>query len=168
MMASEADLQRNVPSSFPEGEALLWLGELAILRATGRETGGRYTLVELWATKEGEAPWHVHHNEDEAFYILEGEMTIHVGEQTFKGRPGSFVFAPNGVPHVYHVDSPGHVRVLMFFSPSGFEDFIRATSEPATSLIPPPPAPIELDFEQLAALAQQYGAEFVEPPAGAG
>ncbi len=158
------DLSTGIPPSSPKGEALLWLGELAILRVTGKETGGRYALVELWATKEGEVPWHVHHNEDEAFYILEGEMTIHAGEQTFKGRPGSFIFAPKDVPHVYTVESPGHARVLMFFSPAGFEDFIRATSEPAQSLVPPTPATIELDFEQIAALAGQYGAEFVEPP----
>jgi quercetin dioxygenase-like cupin family protein len=166
MGTMKQDLSAGIPPSFPEGEALLWLGELAILRATGKETGGRYTLVELWATKEGEVPWHVHHNEDEAFYILEGEMTIRVGEQTFEGRPGSFVFAPRGVPHVYSVDSPGHARVLMFFSPSGFEDFIRATSEPAQSLIPPPPESIALDFQRIEALARQYGAEFVEPPQG--
>jgi quercetin dioxygenase-like cupin family protein len=166
MNPAEKPLGAGIPTSFPEGEALLWLGELAILRATGEETGGRYTLVELWATQEGEVPWHVHHNEDEAFYILEGEMTIHVGDQTFKGRPGSFVFAPKDVPHGYHVDSPGHARVLMFFSPSGFEDFIRATSEPAKSLVPPPPAAIEMDFERLEALARQYGTEFVDPPEG--
>lgn len=152
------------PSNYPEGEALLWLGELAILRATGKDTDGRYMLVELWATKEGEAPWHVHHKEDEAFYILEGEMTIHVGKQTFKGTPGSFIFAPKDIPHMYTVDSPGYVRVLMFFSPSGFEDFIRATSIPAPSLVPPPPSTVEIDYEQVMGIAQQYGAEFVEPP----
>jgi len=140
------------------------MGELAILRASGRETGGRYTLVELWATKEGEVPWHVHHNEDEAFYILEGEMTVHVGKQTFKGTAGSFIFAPRGIPHAYTVDSPGYARVLMFFSPSGFEGFIRETSTPADSLVPPPPSPIAMDFEELVALAQRYGAEFVDPP----
>jgi quercetin dioxygenase-like cupin family protein len=150
--------------SVPEGEALIWLGELAIIRASGEDTGGRYTLVELWATKEGEAPWHIHHNEDEAFYILEGEMTIHVGKQRFKGKPGSFIFAPKDIPHKYTVDSPGHVRVLMFFSPSGFEGFIRATSEPAQSLVPPPPETVEVDYEKVVALAQQYGAEFVDPP----
>jgi quercetin dioxygenase-like cupin family protein len=166
MDGTKQHLRSGVPISFPEGEALVWMGELAILRVTGKETGGRYTLVELWAAKEGEVPWHVHRNEDEAFYILEGEMTIHVGEQTFKGVPGSFVFAPKDIPHMYTVDSPGHARLLMFFSPSGFENFIRATSDPAESLVPPPPADIELDLEQIAALARQYGAEFVEPPEG--
>ena len=152
------------PHSMPDGEAVLWLGELAIIRVTGEETDGRYSIVELWAAKEGEVPRHIHHNEDEAFYILEGEMTIHVGEKAYKGTPGSFIFAPRGVPHVYRVDTPGHARVLMICSPAGFEDFVRATSVPAKSLVPPPPTEIDMDFDDLTTVAEQYGMEFVESP----
>ena len=65
---------------------------------------------------------------------------------------------------MYTVDTPGHARVLMMFSPAGFEDFVRATSVQATSLIPPPPERINIDYEHVMKLAEQYGAEFVEPP----
>jgi quercetin dioxygenase-like cupin family protein len=145
-------------------EALIWLGELAIIHVTGKETNGRYSMVELFATKEGEVPWHVHHDEDEGFFIIEGEISVYIDDKDIKGRPGDFIFAPKDVPHRYSVDSPGHARMLMMFSPSGFENFVRATSVPATSLTPPPPAPINMDFEQLMKIAAQYGTKFVEPP----
>jgi quercetin dioxygenase-like cupin family protein len=143
--------------------AILWLGELTIMHVTGKDTGGRFSMVELYATKEGEVPWHIHHREDEGFYVLEGEMTIYVGEKVMKAKPGDFVFAPKDVPHRYTVDTPGFARVLMTFSPAGFEDFIRETSEPAASLTPPPPQAIAMDMEELMQVAARYGAEFIQP-----
>jgi mannose-6-phosphate isomerase-like protein (cupin superfamily) len=65
-----------------DGEAWWWFGELATVKATGEQTGGRYTLVEILAPEGYEGAWHVHHREDEGFYILEGEMTFHVGQRT--------------------------------------------------------------------------------------
>jgi len=148
-------------------EALIWLGELAIIHTTGKETDGRYAMIEVYVTKEGEAPWHVHHREDEGFYIINGEITVYMEDKVIKGMPGEFIFAPKDVPHKYTVDTPGHARVLMMFSPAGFEDFVRATSVKATSLIPPPPENINIDYEQVMKLAEQFGAEFVEPPTNA-
>ncbi len=156
----------GVKQDAPAKEMLIWMGELAVIHTTASETDNRYAVVELYATKAGEAPWHVHHREDEAFYIIEGEITVYVGEQVTKGKPGDFIFAPKGKPHMYTVDSPGYARMLMIFSPPGFENFVRATSVAATSLTPPPPESIEIDFDEVAKLAAQYGAEFVEPPAG--
>ena len=60
-----------------EGEALWWLGSLAIIKAAREETGGRFTLVEV-AENEGETPLHVHHREDETFFVLEGEIDFEV------------------------------------------------------------------------------------------
>ena len=147
-----------------EGEARWWLGvSLVTIKATGRETGGRYTLVEVLEPEGEEAPLHVHHNEDEGFWILEGELTFEVGDETIKASPGSFLFGPRDVPHRYTVDS-GPARLLFILSPSGFEEFIYATSEPAKELtLPPPPEgpPDEAEMEQLMALARQYGAEIL-------
>ena len=147
-----------------EGEARWWLGvSLATIKATGKETGGRYTLVEVLEPEGEESPLHVHHNEDEAFWVLEGELTFQVGEETIKASPGSFLFGPRDVPHRYTVDS-GPARMLFLLSPSGFEEFIYATSEPAQErTLPPPPEdpPDEAEMEQLVALARQYGAEIL-------
>jgi mannose-6-phosphate isomerase-like protein (cupin superfamily) len=145
-----------------EGEARWWLGGLATIKATGEETDGRYTLVEV-LEPEGEAPLHVHHREDEGFWVLEGEVTFDVGEETIKAGPGSFVFGPKGIPHRYTIDS-GPARMLFLLSPAGFEGFIYASSEPAKErALPPQPEgpPSEAEMEQLAAVARQYGGELL-------
>jgi mannose-6-phosphate isomerase-like protein (cupin superfamily) len=166
-MEPKQNLSDTLATETSGKEALIWLGELAILHTTGKETGGRYSMVELYATKEGEAPWHVHHREDEGFYIIEGEMTIYIGDKVVKARAGDFILAPKDVPHMYTVDSPKYARILMTFSPSGFEDFVRATSVPATSLTPPEPETVNINYEEVMKLAGQFGAEFVDPPPGA-
>lgn len=148
-----------------EKEALNWLGELAIIHTTGKETNGKYCIVELYATKEGCPPWHIHHREDEGFYVIDGELTISVGDKTYKAKNGDYLLAPKDIPHTYSVDSPGHARILMICSPAGgFEDLVRALSTPATSLVPPKPESIEIDWEKVMNLAAQFGVEFVESP----
>jgi quercetin dioxygenase-like cupin family protein len=147
-----------------EGDARWWLGvSLATIKATGKETGGHYTLVEVLEPEGEEAPLHVHHNEDEAFWVLEGELTFEVGEEKIKASPGSFLFGPRDVPHRYTVDS-GPARLLFILSPAGFEEFIYASSKPAQErTLPPPPEgpPDEAEMEQLAAVARQYGCELL-------
>jgi quercetin dioxygenase-like cupin family protein len=144
-----------------EKEALNWLGELAIIHTTGKETNGKYCVIELYATKEGSPPWHIHHREDEGFYILDGKLTVSVGDKTYKATNGDFLLAPKDIPHTYTVDSPGHARILLICSPAGFEEAVRAMSIPATSLIPPEPGSVEIDYERIIGLAAQFGVEFV-------
>jgi quercetin dioxygenase-like cupin family protein len=147
-----------------EGEARWWLGvTLATIKATGKETDGRYALVEVVEPEGAEAPLHVHHNEDEAFWIFEGELTFEVGDETIKASPGSFLFGPKDVPHRYTVES-GPARMLFLLSPAGFEEFIYASSEPAKErTLPPPPEgpPSEAEMEQMGVLARQYGGEIL-------
>ncbi len=151
-----------------EGEALWWFGVLATIKATGEQTGGRYALLEILAPDAYEGVLHVHHFEDEGFYILEGEMTFYVGEQTIKAQPGSFLFGPKEVPHAFTVDS-GPARLLFVLSPAGFEDLVRDMGEPARELtIPPQPEapPDEALMQQMAAIAARHGNEILGPPPG--
>ena len=146
-----------------EGDARWWLGSLTTIKVTGKQTGGRYTLVEVLEPQGAFGPLHVHHREDEAFWILEGELTFEVGGETIKASPGSFIFGPRGIPHRYTVDS-GPARLLYILSPAGFEELIYATSEPAKTLTPPPAGPPEPDpteMEELNALVRQYGCELL-------
>jgi quercetin dioxygenase-like cupin family protein len=138
------------------GAPLIWLGELTLLKITGEQSGGRLAAAEVWLTQEGAPPLHVHHNEDEGFYVLEGEITVTVGGRELKGTPGSLLWGPRGIPHTYRVDSRPYARVLLLFSPAGFEGFIRETSVPASSLVPPAPGDVQVDYEQVAALAAKY------------
>src|SRR5215210_7939418 len=115
-----------------EGEAWWWFGWLATVKATAEQTGGRYTLVEILVPEfpMEEGLLHVHHFEDEGFYILEGEMTFYVGDETIKARPGTFLFGPKDVPHAFSVDS-GPARLLFLLSSAGMEGLIREMGEPA-------------------------------------
>ena len=151
-----------------EGEAWWWMDGLATVKATAEQTGGRYTLVEILVPEfpMEESLLHVHHFEDEGFYILEGEMTFYVGDETIKARPGSFLFGPKDVPHAFSVDS-GPARLLFLLSPAGMEGLIREMGEPArTPTIPPPQEepPDEAEMGRLMAIADRYGGEMLGPP----
>ena len=166
---AEADAaNRTFAYELGEGEALWWIGMLATIKATAEQTGGRYTLVEILAPEGFASPLHVHHGEDEGFYILEGEMTFYVGDQTIKARPGSFLFGPEEVPHAFKVDS-GPARLLFVLSPAGFEDLVREMGEPARELtLPPQPEgpPDEAEMQRMAAIAARHGNEILGPPPG--
>ena len=163
--AEEDGASRTFAYDTGEGEAWWWFGVLATIKATEEQTGGRNTLVEILAPDGYESVLHVHHHEDEGFYILEGEMTFHAGDQTIKARPGSFLFGPKDVPHAFRVDS-GPAKLLFVFTPAGFEGLIREMGERARSLtvLPQPEAPPdEAEMERLAAIAARYGAEILGP-----
>jgi quercetin dioxygenase-like cupin family protein len=150
-----------------EGEAWWGDGLLATIKATKEQTGGRCTLVEILAPDGYGSGLHVHHREDEGFYILEGEMSFYVDGQTIKARPGTFLFGPKDVPHAFTVDS-GPAR-LFVLSPAGFEDFVRDMGEPARSRTLPPQAEVllsEAEMQQMAAVAAQHGVEILGPPPG--
>jgi mannose-6-phosphate isomerase-like protein (cupin superfamily) len=166
--AAEEAASRTFAHEPGEGEAWWWFGGLATIKATGEQTDGRYSLVEILVPEfpKEEGLLHVHHFEDEGFYILEGEMTFYVGEQTIKARPGSFLFGPKDVPHAFTVDS-GPARLLFVLSPAGMEGAIREMGEPARSLsIPPQPEepPDEAEMGRLMAIAARYGGEMLGPP----
>jgi quercetin dioxygenase-like cupin family protein len=120
-----------------EGEARWWLGALARIKATAADTGGHLTVVEVTDPPGVEAPLHVHHREDEAFWVLEGDVTFEVGGKTIQAGAGDFVFGPRDVPHRYTVGDTGS-RMLFMLTPGGFEDLVRATSDPARSRTLPP------------------------------
>jgi quercetin dioxygenase-like cupin family protein len=126
----ETGASRTFAHESGEGEAWWWFGVLATIKVTAEQTGGQYALVEILAPDGYEGVLHVHHFEDEGFYILEGEMTFYVGEETIKAHPGSFLFGPKDVPHAFTVDS-GPARLLFVFSPAGLEAGIREMGEPA-------------------------------------
>lgn len=143
-----------------EGEARWWMGSLAVIKATAADTGGGLTIVEITEPPNAGSPLHVHDREDEAFWILEGSATFEVGDETFEAGPGDYAFGPRGIPHRY-TTGPEGCRMLFVFTPAGFEELLRATSEPAQALTLPPPSDEEPDFEALMATVQRYGAEIL-------
>src|SRR3712207_1563953 len=168
-MNEEAGAARIFGLEEGEGNARWWGGGLATIKVTGKETDDLYSIVEVLEPQGARAPLHLQREEDEAFYVLEGEMTFRIGEEIIKARPGSFVFGPRDVPHTYTVDS-GPARLLFLLSPAGFEGFIEDISKPAKGLTLPPSEPEgssdettdEAGSESFVVLEARYGCEIVD------
>ncbi|HEY8791605.1 MAG TPA: quercetin 2,3-dioxygenase [Gaiellaceae bacterium] len=135
-----------------EGEAVSFLGSPFVTKLDGDVTEGRFDLIEAVGPAGDMPPLHVHHSHDEVFYVLEGEMSFHVGAETFTGGPGTTAFAPRGIPHVYRVESDS-ARWLAMTSPAGFADFVSAVV-----------AAGEVDPGTLAAIAAEHDIEILGPP----
>jgi quercetin dioxygenase-like cupin family protein len=146
-----------------EGEALWAFGVLATIKASGDTTAGRVAVIEHLAPQGAGSPLHVHHREDEWFYVIAGELTFWVGGQVIHAPVGTFVYGPRDIPHTFDVSSD-EARFLLVTEPAGFEKFMRAASEPAPTLTIPPPPTEPPDLDGLAALAAQYGIEILGPP----
>ena len=161
----------NTPSSIAnpialrqdEGEALWFLGVLATIKAASEMTSGRVAVIEHLAPEGAGSPLHVHHREDEWFYIIEGNLTFWVGGRTIEASAGSFVYGPRDIPHTFTVTSP-EARFLLVAEPAGFEKFVRSVAEPAPSLTLPPPPSEAPDPAALTAAAAEYGIEITGPP----
>jgi quercetin dioxygenase-like cupin family protein len=107
-------------------------------------------------------PPHVHHDEDEAWYLLDGTVTFFCGDQQLDAGPGAWVFLPRQVPHTFRVGPQG-APMLTFTAPGSFADFVEAAGEPAQALVVPPPAAAP-DPQRLASIAARYGIELLGPP----
>src|SRR5213080_3812809 len=135
-----------------EGESLWFLGVLATIKASSETTDGRVAVIEHLAPQGAGSPLHVHHNEDEWFYVTEGKLTFWVGGQLIEAPAGSFVYGPRDIPHTFTVTSP-QARFLLVAEPAGFENFMRALAEPAQTLTLPPATSEPPDPERMMALA---------------
>jgi len=143
-----------------EGEARWWFGALAEIKVTAEQTGGLLSIIEITEPPNVVGPLHVHHREDEGFWILEGDVTFEVGDTTIAAHAGDFAFGPRGIPHRYTVGDAG-CRMLYVMTPGGFEDLIREMSVPAQSRTLPPASDEEPDWEHVAAVAKAHACELL-------
>ena len=95
---------------------MAWFTAEFELKASDAQIG----LMELTASPGIEPPMHVHRNEDEWYYVLDGEVTFHVGREAYRGAPGSFVFFPRDIPHTFTIETPT-ARMMLLNAPGGFE-----------------------------------------------
>ena len=126
---------------------LYFLGLPTILRATGETTNGAFGLVEQVMPPGFASPYHTHQLEDEAFYVLEGEMAFVCDGKWTLAKAGTFVFGPRNIPHGFKVVGSTIARLLLLCAPGAFAQFVVEMSEPA----PTPP-----DMAKLMAVAAKY------------
>lgn len=143
-----------------EGEALWCVGALTTVKAEGEQTNGAYALIEDQAPTGAGTPLHRHAGDDEAFYVLEGEITFYLANAgPLRAGPGAFVHIPGGVVHAFRVES-ATARYLIITTPRHAQ-FYRAIAEPAPERTLPPPG--EMDMETIEAACDAFGIEFVGP-----
>jgi quercetin dioxygenase-like cupin family protein len=134
------------------GTTVRFLGTDMTVLAAGEETGGAFGLIEQALPPGFGPPPHVHHGEDEAFYILEGGVTFTCGGRTLRAEAGTFVFLPRDVAHTFHVDDDAPARLLQLNAPGGIERFfVEAADAPDR-----PP-----DLDRVLALTGKYRFEIV-------
>ena len=146
-----------------EGDAYDFLSTLSLVKASGIVTNNALAVVEQRLPAGFSPPPHIHHNEDEAFYLLAGKITAQVGEQRFAARAGSFLWLPRDVQHGFVVGDDGPCTILVITTPSGFDRFVAEVGSPtaATDRLPEPSEP---DIPRLFEIAGRYGIEFPPPP----
>jgi quercetin dioxygenase-like cupin family protein len=142
-----------------EGRAVWFLDTLSLIKATGEQTGGAFGLVEQMLPSGSGSPYHVHHAEDETFYILDGEVSFVSGDRWTRATAGSYIFLPREIPHGFRADTPS--RLLVLTTPSGFEQFVIEAGRPAEALTMPTPEPP--DVQKLVEIAAKYRIDILGP-----
>lgn len=137
--------------------AYWFLSALHILLAENESGDGSYSLLHLTAPPHFETPYHLHETEDEAFYVLDGELTVICDGKKITAGPGSYLFLPRGVPHGFRSTGDTDSHVLIHAMPGGKAGFIGMMLAMATRVddrhkLPQAPPP---DLERLAALCKQ-------------
>jgi len=155
-MATQASIVPLSPTA--RGQQRWFFGMLAEVKAAAADTGGRYTLVEITAPPGLQTPLHVHYREDEGFYVLDGTVTIQVGEETVELGPGQHAFGPRDIPHRFTV-GPGGAHMIWVLTPGGFEDLIEEASVPAEAPTLPPPSVVPP--ENAAEIVLRHGNELL-------
>ena len=146
-----------------EGLADVWwkTGRLTV-KAGPDETGNAFSQLVMDEPRGSATPVHIHHNEDETFYILEGQVTIFSDDERIDLEAGDYCFVPRGAVHAYLVRSE-RARMLVTISPSGTEQLFVSLGVPVTG----PEAPAEAvmpPMPELVRLFAQYGTEILGPP----
>ncbi|GLS87427.1 hypothetical protein GCM10010873_24010 [Cypionkella aquatica] len=144
-------------STSPDVEERRFLGLPTWIKAGRDLTGGQFSLIEQIIPAGFESPWHLHHSEDEAFYVLEGQMSVITEGGSTLLQAGGFAFGPRGVPHGFRIEGEGPARILLMTTGSDFADFIAETSLPTDT---PPAAP---DMAFLVAAAERNNIAILGP-----
>ncbi|MBW6527979.1 cupin domain-containing protein [Sphingomonas sp. RHCKR7] len=127
-------------------------------KAVTRETGGALFVVEQANQRRGGPPLHVHHGEDELFYVLAGDYIVQVGDRRYPLGAGDCILGPRGVPHAWAFVGAGTGRLLLSYAPAGkMEAFFNAWEQLGFT-------PGGYSQEKDAALLRSYGMERRGPP----
>jgi len=139
-------------------EELLIMGGQFDCKVSSKDTNGEWLIYDTYRHEKGGPALHVHHQQDEWFYVISGEFIIKVGDDMFNLRAGDSAFAPRKIPHAFAKVSDGPGQMLVLFQPAGaMEDFFSQMAKLGPSI----PKDQEKNLKHL---WHAQGMEIVGPP----
>ena len=145
-----------------EGEDFWLFGVLTTIKISADDTDGQYCLIDAEVPPGMGSPWHRHRDEDEWFYVRDGEFTVYVGDERLTLTAGGFAFGPKGVPHTFIAGPDG--GKMLFGVGAKFEGLLREIAEPATEHVLPPPPETPPDMAKLSPIADRWAYDLLGPP----
>ncbi|TPE53893.1 cupin domain-containing protein [Amaricoccus solimangrovi] len=164
---SPAALEPARPAAAPAGagEAALFFGNGRVEIQASRLAGDDICVMEHWLPYGEGPPLHIHRDEEEFFYLVEGRMWFRVGGEDRVIEAGQCLLGPKGVAHTYAVLSPGGAHCLTITSGTDFEGLVRELSRPASGPgLPPHVAPTPEQVFALGRACARHGIEVVGAP----
>jgi mannose-6-phosphate isomerase-like protein (cupin superfamily) len=142
-----------------EGRPYWMVGDLETIKLSSKETNGALAWLESFVVPKGGPPPHIHHHEDELFYVLSGELTFYAGDKTVPVQAGTLVYIPKGTLHYFKNTSSSNARMIAVFVGGGVEDFFAEVGV-AAAIDSTVAAPFtEKRKEQFLKIAPKYGIE---------
>lgn len=141
---------------FQKNEKAIWICSNKILfKVTGEDTQGTYSLIEMIVEPQSQVPMHMHTKEDEGLYVIDGELSVNHGQATETISSGFHIFLPKGIPHSYKNIGKKQCRILLFYTPAGFESFLKeiGTEDLANKK--------EKGVDEMQGIAKRYGVEII-------
>jgi quercetin dioxygenase-like cupin family protein len=159
---------QNQAKYVPAGTGPMYCGpgDRVSFLATGADSHGSCFIIEGLVAPGGGPPPHIHHFEDESFYVLEGSATFFAGGQTIQAKPGDFIHVPRGTVHSIKNEGKVPARALIIISPAGptgMQQFFEGSFYPTTDRNATPPPISEELVKRMMAAAARNGMEFVKP-----
>ena len=108
-----------------------FLAEKVTVLVTGEQTNGEYAVAHIIEPPKMGPPLHIHEDDDESFFIVNGQFTFYVGDEVFEAKAGDYVFAPRGIPHRF-VSGPEESEFIVTATPAGFDQFINELGTPVS------------------------------------
>ena len=149
-----------------EGMLIAAVGDLYRFIAVTEETNGHYALWEAKVFPGGGPPPHVHHREEEGFFLLEGELTFHVGDRRTVAKAGAFANMPVGIEHAFKNEGETPARMLILVAPGGLEKMFERTGQVLLNVSQRIGPPSHEELERVLKIAPEYGIEMRIPESG--
>ena len=142
-----------------EGRSIWVVGDRYTIKCSGMDTSGAYALLEAIVPPGAGPPPHIHSREDEAFYVLDGELQFHADGRSFSATSGAWVTLAKGSLHYFKNTGSKPARMLIVVTPAGLEEFFLEIGRKTVEGESEPVAPTPEDIQKLVETAPKYGIE---------